>query len=244
MRGVKLVARGTILVATALWFALTVNSVCLASGKASPEAVEKAGHAAVEQAHKADPHAAPAEAHVEADAHGEGGADAHAVSNSLSAKKLKELFWRVVNFIALMIILVKFGAKPIASGLSGRQKQIRSEIEGLEERKVTAEQSYRDFEEKLAGVEKEIDTIVEKAVAQAEIEKAKILEKAEQSAADIKRQAEQAIQNEITEAKSLLKNDIADQAAAMAEELIKKNLTPDDQVKIIEDYLEKVGAVQ
>ena len=30
----------------------------------------------------------------------------------------------------------------------------------------------------------------------------------------------------------------------MAEELIVKNLTDDDQVKIIEDYLAKVGAVQ
>jgi F-type H+-transporting ATPase subunit b len=30
----------------------------------------------------------------------------------------------------------------------------------------------------------------------------------------------------------------------MAEELIVKNLTADDQVKIIEDYLAKVGAVQ
>jgi F-type H+-transporting ATPase subunit b len=30
----------------------------------------------------------------------------------------------------------------------------------------------------------------------------------------------------------------------MAEELIIKNLTSDDQVKIIEEYLDKVGAVQ
>ncbi len=250
MRGVKQVARGVILVATALWFALSVNTVW-ASGKASPEVVEKAGHAVVEHVQQADAHApadahATTEEHVTGDAHAEGGAeDAHATAGgSLSAKKLKELFWRVVNFIALMIILVKFGAKPIASGLSGRQKQIKDEIEDLEERKVSAEQSYRDFEAKLAGVEKEIDTIVEKAVAQAEVEKVKILEKAEQAAADITRQAEQAVQNEITEAKRVLKNDVADQAAAMAEELIIKNLTPQDQVKIIEDYLDKVGAVQ
>ena len=46
------------------------------------------------------------------------------------------------------------------------------------------------------------------------------------------------------EARRTLKNDIADQATVMAEELIVKNLTPEDQVKIIEDYLDKVGAVQ
>ena len=34
------------------------------------------------------------------------------------------------------------------------------------------------------------------------------------------------------------------QAAVIAEQLIIKNLTADDQVKIIENYLDKVGAVQ
>jgi F-type H+-transporting ATPase subunit b len=81
-------------------------------------------------------------------------------------------------------------------------------------------------------------------VAQAEVEKAKIIEKAELAADDIKRAADQAIQNEITEARRFLKDEVADQAAVMAEELIVKNLTADDQVKIIEDYLAKVGAVQ
>ncbi len=247
MRGVKQVARGTVLVAAALWFALAVNSVW-ASGGGDVGAVEKAGHEAVEQVEKADAHAtvdaqATGGTHEVAEAHGgEGGHEA--VGGSLTAAKLKELFWRVLNFAALLIILVKFGAKPIAAALSGRQKQIKDEIEDLEARKESAEQSYREFEEKLAGVEKEIDTIVDKAVAQAEVEKTKILEKAEMAAADIQRQAEQAVQNEITEAKRTLQNDIADKAAAMAEELIKKNLTSDDQVKIIEDYLDKVGAVQ
>lgn len=169
---------------------------------------------------------------------------AWAAGDSLSSEKLWNLFWRIINFAALMIILVKFGAKPIAAALAGRQNKIKDDIEDLEARKEEAETSYRQFEEKLAGMEKEIDSIVEKALAQAEIEKVKIIEKAEQAAADIKRQAEMTAQNEIMVARRQLKNDIADQAATMAEELIVKNLTPEDQVKIIEDYLEKVGAVQ
>jgi F-type H+-transporting ATPase subunit b len=42
----------------------------------------------------------------------------------------------------------------------------------------------------------------------------------------------------------MLKNEIADKAAVMAEALILKNLTEEDQVKIVEDYLDKVGAIQ
>ena len=143
-----------------------------------------------------------------------------------------------------MIILVKFGAKPIGSGLASRRAQIKEEIEDLQVKRVDAEESYDAFQVKLANVESEIGTIVDKAIAQAEVEKTKIIEKAEQAADDIKRVAEMAIQNEITEARQSLKDEVAEQAAIMAEELIVKNLTDDDQVKIIEDYLAKVGAVQ
>lgn len=227
MRGVKHITSGLVLVAVALWFSLAVSTVWAAGGGDTHAAADSAGHAVAEATHGAE------------GGHGDGHHE-----SSLSPKKLKDLGWRIVNFIALMIILVKFGAKPIAEGLAGRQKKIKDDIEDLEIRRADAEKSYREFEAKLAGMEKEIDTIVEKAVAQAEVEKAKIIEKAEQAADDIKRQAEMAVQNEITEARRKLKNDVADQAAVMAEELIVKNLTADDQVKIIEDYLDKVGAVQ
>jgi F-type H+-transporting ATPase subunit b len=170
--------------------------------------------------------------------------ETHVAYNSLSNEKLKDLGWRIVNFIALMIILVKFGAKPIGSGLSARRKKIKDEIETLEQKRIEAENSYNEFQAKLATVESEIDKVVERALAQAEIEKTKILEKAEQGAADLMRSAEMAVQNQVTEARRTLKNEVADQAAIIAEEIIVKNLTADDQVKIIETYLDKVGAVQ
>ncbi len=166
------------------------------------------------------------------------------VSSSLSPAKIKDLGWRIVNFIALVIILVKFGAKPIGAGLAARRKGIQDEIEELQRKRAEAEKSYNEFQAKLASVESEIDKIVDRAVAQAEIEKTKILEKAEQAAQDLKRSAEMAIQNELTVARRTLKNDIAEQAAVMAEKLIVSNLTADDQVKIIDNYLAKVGAVQ
>lgn len=222
MNGVKQIAGLLSLLTLTLWLALSCGMVF---------ASEKAGHA-------------PAADQAVAAEEGGHGAGASAASSSLSPAKLKDLGWRVVNFIALMIILVKFAAKPIGSGLAARQKKIKDEIETLQQKRAEAEKSYNDFQTKLASVESEIDKIVERAIAQAEIEKVKIIEKAEQAAAAIKSSAEMAIQNEITEAKRTLKNEVADQAAVMAEELIVKNLTANDQVKIIDNYLAKVGAVQ
>ncbi|MBU0664133.1 MAG: ATP synthase F0 subunit B [Proteobacteria bacterium] len=253
MKKVKQIARKSALVTAALWLTLAVGSVW------ASDAVH--GAPGVEGAPVTDQVAAPAADHAAAvvEHGGEGAAAGHgeavvgehgaaaghgAVHNSLSPEKLKDLGLRVMNFVALMIILIKFGAKPIGSALSGRRKQVKDDLEAVEAKKVEAERSYKEFSAKLASVEKDVGLIVEKAIAQAEIEKVKIIERAEKMAEDIKRQAQMAVANEVTAARRMLKNEIADQAAVMAEALIIKNLTADDQVKIVEDYLDKVGAIQ
>ena len=114
----------------------------------------------------------------------------------------------------------------------------------MQDKRDEAEKAYNAFEARLAGMEDELAELVEKAKAMAEDEKTRILAEAEASAKDIRRQAEAAVQGTLAQAKSRLQEEIAEQAVVMAEELIVKNLTPEDQVAITEQYLERVGAVQ
>lgn len=233
MSRIKQIGGKAVVLTTLLWFGLC-GTTALSSETVTHETPGDLHQTAVEQG---GAHAKTVDQHA---------GETHAVEHkdSLSPEKLKDLMWRVLNFAVLMFILIKFGAKPIGAALSGRKKQIKEEIEDLENKRAEAERSYKDFETKLAGMEGKIGTIVEKAVAQAEIEKVKIIESARQAADDIKRQAKMAIKNEIVAVRRTLKNDITDQATAMAEEIIVKNLKPEDQNKIIEDYLNKVEAIQ
>ncbi|OQX10027.1 MAG: hypothetical protein BWK76_21315 [Desulfobulbaceae bacterium A2] len=182
-------------------------------------------------------------AHAGDAAHAAGHGDAQA-TNSLAPAKLKDLFWRTANFVALLIILIKFLAKPIASGLAGRQRSIREELEGLESKRKEAERSYREFEARLAGMEKEMETVVQRAIAQATAEKGRILAEAEKAAEDIKRQASMAVQSELIDARRRLRDEVAEQAATMAEAIIAKNLNTEDHVRITEQYLDRLGALQ
>lgn len=162
----------------------------------------------------------------------------------LTAAKLKDLFWRILNFAVLIFILVKFLAKPIATSLGGRRQEIKDELEAMQARRDEAEQTYKAFEVRLAGMEDELTKLVNKAKAMAEKEKTRILAEAETAAKEIQRQAEVSVQETLAQAKSSLQTEIAEQAVIMAEELIVKNLTKEDQVAITEQYLERVGAVQ
>ena len=177
----------------------------------------------------------------EAAAHGEkGGHEAGLITKA----KMTDFFLRIMNFVVLAVILVYFAAKPIGNSLSQRRQKVRDEIEGLEARRQEAEKAYKDLVAKLAGIEKDIKEIVDRAVAQAEKERARIIEAAEKNATDITRQSEMAVQKELLDAKRLLRDEVADRAAAMAEKIIKSSLTRDDQIRIVDQYLSKVEAVQ
>lgn len=172
---------------------------------------------------------------------------AHASSGeggSLSHEKLMDLLWRSLNFAGLLVILILALKKPLGNGLNSRRQGIIEKFENLEAQKAEAERIYKEYEAKLAKIDEEVETIISSAIKQGEAEKERIIADANRAAGDIQRQAEMAIQHEIGLATVRLRADIAEQAVQMAEDLIKQNLKEADQGKLVEDYLEKVGAIQ
>jgi F-type H+-transporting ATPase subunit b len=221
-------------------------AVWLCAGAAGAVLAEEHGAASHEQAAVQETHqtdgghvAEPAVGHDGGEvAHGENHGGGH-VAPMITGEKLKDLLWRTLNFAALVFLLVKFAGKPIVEGLGSRRKAIEDELQELQAKRDEAERSYKDFEERLAGMEQEFELIVSRAVALAQDERSRILAEAENSARDIRRQTEAAVEAAAAAARSSLQDEVAEQAAAMAEQLILKNLTPADQVMIIEQYLER-----
>ena len=158
--------------------------------------------------------------------------------------KVKDLWLRIMNFTGLVVLLVWALKKPIANGLNSRRQQIQDQFDDLEAKRTEAERVYKEYESKLSGIDGEIKQIIAAAVEQGEAEKQKILDEANRAAGDIKRQAEMAIQYELAQATKRLREEIAEQAVIMAEEIIRKNLQSEDQVRLVEGYLDKVGGVQ
>ena len=162
----------------------------------------------------------------------------------IPAHKWWDLLYRTLNFACLVIILVWALKKPIGNALGSRRQAIAEQFEDLEAQKAEAERKYKEYESKLSRIDEEVDSIISSAVKQGEVEKERIIEDANRAAGDIQRQAEMAIQHEISEAKLQLRSEIAEEAVKMAEELIKKNLQAADQNKLVEDCLDKAGAIQ
>ena len=169
-----------------------------------------------------------------------GGEAAHGEAHGITPAKINDFIWRTVNFLVFAGILIYLVAKPAKQFFAQRASDIGETFEDLEVKKAEAEAALLAAEERLAQVDAEREKLMEQFMAEGEAEKEKIIQKAEMVAARIKEMAALSIDQEIKKSAQELKKEVAEQATQMAEELIRKEITPTDQNKLVEEYLQKV----
>jgi F-type H+-transporting ATPase subunit b len=151
-------------------------------------------------------------------------------------------WYRIMNFVVLAGALVFLLRKPIPRALNSRVQGIQDQLKDLEARKADAEKRIVECNQKLGALEKEAERIVSEYIRQGQDAKARILKEAESAAEKIQAQARRNIEHEFEQTKALLQREILEQSVAKAETLLKQNITDQDQVQLVEDYLQKVAS--
>jgi len=150
--------------------------------------------------------------------------------------------YKVMNFAVLAIGLFFLLKKPVAQALNARIDGIKEQLGELEAQKKAAEDELAKYNEKLATLEGEAETIVAEYVRQGEEAKTRILAEAEKTAEKLEEQAKKNIENEFQRAKADIQAEIIDKALLQAEEIIKSKISDDDQNSLVDEYLDKVVA--
>ncbi len=150
--------------------------------------------------------------------------------------------YRVMNFLVLAVGLFFLARKPVSQGLKSRIKGIQDQLADLEAKKKEAEAQLAQYNQKLALLDQEAEKIVEGYIQQGKDAKARILEEAKAAAVRLEEQARRNIDHEFMQAKNKLKSEIVEKALAAAEEMVKGQITAEDQEKLVDEYLDKVVA--
>jgi F-type H+-transporting ATPase subunit b len=157
---------------------------------------------------------------------------------------LRDLLYRFINFtllvIILFIVLKKTGVKDL---LSSRSDEIRQRMEDLKKEKEEAESRYQDIEKQLKEFEEKKKDIIDQFRNEGLAEKDRIISEAKERVEQIIEQSELTIQQEIQSAKDRLKRDVVDLAAQKAREIIAKEIDEDDQDKLVDEFIERVGKI-
>jgi F-type H+-transporting ATPase subunit b len=158
----------------------------------------------------------------------------------LDPAKLPDLLWRTVNFVIFAGILYKLAAKPIKQFFAGRNADIGTEIQDLETARMKLQKALKEAKAQLDAVAAEREQLIQQYIAEGEAEKAKIIAKAEQTAQRLKDMAIMTIEGETKKAAADLKKEIIETAVKLSEQIIKERIVPEDQQRLVDDYLAKV----
>lgn len=154
--------------------------------------------------------------------------------------KLLDLLYRFINFGIVAFLVYKFAGKRLADMLTGRTKQIETDLADLDERKDDAEKRLLEVEASIANLEAEKAKILADAKAQGESMRQAIIDKAEAQAAQIKAQAEVSAAQEAKLAVDAIREELAEKIVAAAEDMVKKQLKKKDHEDLVNEYLKKV----
>ena len=182
-------------------------------------------------------HAAAGEAHEAAgEGHGEGHGE-HGEAHEAPTLDWGRLGWQILNFGALLFLLVKFGGPPVAKALAARHQQIKSDLASAAETRAAAQARFEQQEKRLASLEQEIATIAASIKQEAEAEKARLIALSEERAKRIREESEFIIEQQIKQAEEDLRREVAAAAVALAEKIVRSQMGPGDQQRMIDSFV-------
>ena len=154
---------------------------------------------------------------------------------------LKDFAYRCFNFALLVGLLAYFVTKPIRKGLKGRTAEIEKTLADAQAAKEAAEAKHLEYSEKLAKATEEIAGITDSIRREGELERDKIIVAAKELAIKIEQEADNKASGVVAKARAELREEAASLAVELAEDMLKKQVSADDQKRLVDEYMQKVG---
>jgi F-type H+-transporting ATPase subunit b len=150
---------------------------------------------------------------------------------------------KVVNLLLFAGAMYFVLRRPLAEAFRARQEGIRRDLMRAEEERRAAVAKLEEVEERLAHLGSEVEAIHEQAQKEAAEERARIERAAEDEVRKIREQARREIESASKAARAELRAYAAEQSVRLAEEMIRRDIRPEDDAHLVGEYVEELGGV-
>lgn len=151
--------------------------------------------------------------------------------------------FNVLLFVALLYyILVRLFK--LGDAYRGRQEEIRNDLMRAQEERNAAVERLKEVEGRLARLDTEIGAIRSQAQKEAAEERARIERSTDDEIRKIREQARREIDSAAKTARAELRAFAAEQSVKFAEELIRKDIRPEDDARLVGEYVEELGGAR
>jgi F-type H+-transporting ATPase subunit b len=150
--------------------------------------------------------------------------------------------WTLTIFVIVVAVLGKFAWGPILKLLQDREEFIHKAVADAKRDREEAEARLKEYTDRLQKAHGEAAAMLQDARRDAERLREEMRGKAKAEADTIVLNAERRIQLETARAVQQIRHEAADLSVMIASKLIQRNLTKEDNERLIEDALAQVEA--
>ncbi len=150
-------------------------------------------------------------------------------------------FFNLFLFILIAFLLHRKFGRPIRQALRTRRETIKLDLERAREERDLALAKLAEVEARFTNLDAEITAITEKTRIEAEAEKARLRASTETEIAKMRDQARREIESAGLAAKHELRKFAAQESLRRAEQILEKEIRPEDDARLISRTVEELG---
>ncbi len=153
--------------------------------------------------------------------------------------------WKFVNLGIFVLALVYILTRKVKIGeaFRARREDIRRALARAQQERDAALAKLKEVEERLARLDSEVGTINEQSKREAAEERERIARSTETEIAKLGEQAQREIERAGKTARHELRRYTAEQSVRLAEEMIRREMKPEDDARLITRNIEELGGV-
>lgn len=152
--------------------------------------------------------------------------------------------WTILTFLILAGLLAKFAWGPMLQALAARQETIRKSLEDAQQARRELERIGQESAQILKESRVQAEAIIAQSRTDAERLREEMRTKAKAESETIVRNAERQIQLETGRALQQIRLEAADLSVMIASKLIQRNLSREDNERLIEEALKQVEGLK
>lgn len=152
--------------------------------------------------------------------------------------------WKFVNLFIFVGLLVYILRRPLSEAMRARREGIRRDLMRAQEERNAALAKLEEVEARLGRLDEEVKSVREQSQREAVEERERIKRTAEQEAQKMREQARREIESAGKAARQELRQYTAEQSVRLAEEVIRREMRPEDDARLVNLQVEELGGVR
>lgn len=151
---------------------------------------------------------------------------------------------KIFNLLLFVGVMVYILRRPLGEALRTRRENIRRDLMRAQEERNAALAKLEEVETRLARLDAEVAAVRAQAEREAEDERVRIERATEEEMRKLREQSQREIEGASKAARQDLRRYAAEQSVRLAEEIIRRNMRPEDDARLVSGYVEELGGIK